>query len=210
MPRIRSGGCTANGGATDATGKCLTRGSSWHTYDPAPASYIASHGMLASTGSSMRSTTRTPSPRAAARAAVARYRPAIRPAPNSASNSCCPTSRTGCSVSRRLRRVLTAEARTTGCSSSQRAKRSSMRSLTVSSASPASERTTCTVNELRSAPGAIATSMTLMSHTFCMQAPRQRTRAEPPETQNLLDKTARGTERSLTDTAPDGRLRGTA
>ena len=87
-----------------------------HTYAPAAWSNIASHGRLASAGVSIRSTTRSPSPRSAATAAAARYRPATSPVPSSPANSACPASRTGCSVSGSSRRLGTAEASTACCS----------------------------------------------------------------------------------------------
>ena len=110
----------------------------------------------------MRSTTRSPSPRSAATAAAARYRPATSPVPSSPANSTWPTSRTGCSVSGSTRRLGTAEASTACCSSPRRASSASASSSTVADASPAGDATTSTRNIPGAPPGPIATSMTVI------------------------------------------------
>ena len=130
---------------------------------PAPWSYIASHGSPASAGVSMRSTTRSPSPRSAATAAAARYRPATSPVPSSPANSTCPASRTGCSVSGSTRRLDTAEASTAACSSPRCSSSDSASSSAVADASPAGDATTSTLNSPGAPPGPIATSMTVMT-----------------------------------------------
>jgi hypothetical protein len=164
-PRIRSGGRTRSGAGTDATGMWRTSWSCRHTYVPVAWSYIASHGNPASAGVSMRSTTRNPSPRSAATAAVARYRPATSPVPSSPANSTCPAFRTGCSVSGSTRRLGTAEASTACCSCSRCASSASASSSTVADASPAGDVTTSTLNAPGAPPGPIATSMTVTTLT---------------------------------------------
>jgi len=158
-PRIRSGGRTRSGAGTEATETWRTSWSCRHTYAPADWSYIASHGSPASAGSSMRSTTRSPSPARAAIAALARYRPATSPVPSSPANSAWPTSRTGCSVCGSTRRLGTAEASTACCSSPRRASSASASSSTVADTSPAGEATTSTRNIPGAPPGPIAISM---------------------------------------------------
>jgi hypothetical protein len=79
MPRIRSGAVTGSGAADEGTPTWRTSWFRRHTYDPSASSYIASQGRPARAGSSIRSTTRSPSPPCAATST--RYRPGSRPGP---------------------------------------------------------------------------------------------------------------------------------
>ena len=138
----------------------------------------------------MRSTTRSPSPRRAATAAAARYRPATSPDPSSPANSSSPTSRTGCSVSGSTRRLGTAEASTACCNSPRRASSASASIPTVADASPAGDATTSTRNIPGAPPYPIATSMTVTTSArlYPVQpAPSPRLVIFPPHSPELSD-----------------------